>query len=132
MKKNHLFINLFLIAFLAFGSINIYAQGVTTAAINGFVSDSDGSSLPGANVIAVHEPSGTRYGASTRESGVFNLPNLKIGGPYTVTVSFIGYNTITESGIFLNIGQTLKFDLEMFANQLDGVRLIIQLKRIIS
>ena len=76
MKKHYLLINLFLISFLALGSTSLLAQGVTTAAINGFVSDSEGNSLPGANVIAVHEPSGTRYGASTRESGVFNLPNL--------------------------------------------------------
>ena len=45
----------------------------------GVVQDSDGNPLPGANVIAEHTPSGTQYGASTRENGLFNLPNLRIG-----------------------------------------------------
>ncbi len=125
MKKKHLLLNLFLIAFIAVGNMNIFAQGVTTATINGFVSDSDGSPLPGANVIAVHEPSGTRYGASTRESGVFILPSLKIGGPYTVTVSFIGFNTITKSGIYLNIGQVLKLDFKMTSESVELGELVV-------
>lgn len=73
-----------LFSFLVLITSNNLAQGVTTAAINGFVSDNDGNALPGANVMATHEPSGTKYGAVTRENGVFNLPNLKIGGPYSI------------------------------------------------
>ncbi len=69
-KKQHLLI--FLISFIFLLSSTILnAQGVTTARITGFVFDTNGEPLPGANVIAVHEPSGTRYGASTRGNGVY-------------------------------------------------------------
>ena len=70
---------------------SLFAQGVTTAGLNGIVTDDKGEALPGANVVAVHEPTGTHYGAAARTSGAFNLPNMKIGGPYTVTTSFIGH-----------------------------------------
>ena len=73
----------------------IFSQGVTTASMYGLVQDSEGNPLPGANVIAEHTPSGTQYGASTRDNGIFNLPNLRVGGPYTITVSFVGFNPVS-------------------------------------
>jgi hypothetical protein len=65
----------------------VYGQGVTTGSMNGLVKGSDGETLPGANVVAVHTPTGSTYGTVTREDGRFNLPNIRVGGPYTVTVS---------------------------------------------
>ena len=91
----------------------IFAQGVTTASLNGLVQDIDGNPLPGANVIALHVPSGTNYGASTRDNGLFNLPNLRVGGPYTVTVSYIGYNPQKEENIYLNLGQNFRMEITM-------------------
>ena len=101
----------------------IFAQGVTTAAMSGIVQDAEGNPLPGANVIAIHEPTGTQYGASTRKNGLFNLPNLRIGGPYSVTVSFVGFNTMKQENINLNIGQNirLEFKLESEAVELGEV-----------
>lgn len=90
--------------FLFFG-IGIARAQVTTSSMQGSVVDGMGESLPGANVVAVHEPSGTRYGAVSNLEGRFNLPNLKVGGPYTVQVSFIGYATQTYSGIVLRLGE---------------------------
>jgi len=124
MKKYYKFFSLFSFVFV-FGTNILFGQGVTTASINGFVSDSDGKPLPGANVVAIHEPSGTRYGAATRENGVFNLPNLKIGGPYSITVSFIGYNDLKEEGFYLNIGQKLKFDFELLSESVELGELIV-------
>ncbi len=89
------------------------AQGVTTAAMNGLVQDADGNPLPGANVIAEHTPSGSQYGASTRDNGLFNLPNLRIGGPYTVTVSYIGYNPASQENIQLTLGQNFKLEFTL-------------------
>lgn len=71
----------------------VFAQGITSAAINGIVTDQNGEPLPSATVVAVHEPSGTQYGLTTRDNGAFNLLGLRVGGPYTVTVSYIGYET---------------------------------------
>ena len=111
MSKNFLLF-FFLVVVLIIPN-QIFAQGVTTAAMNGLVQDTDGNPLPGANVIAEHTPSGTQYGASTRDNGLFNLPNLRIGGPYTVTVSFIGYNSASQENIQLTLGQNFRLEFTL-------------------
>jgi len=105
---------LLLVSMLSLGfSASLFAQGVTTAAMSGIVMDSKGQPLPGANVIAVHEPSGTRYGAASRASGAFNVLNMKIGGPYTVTVSLLGHRKQEEKEVYLNLGQTVRLDFTL-------------------
>ena len=89
------------------------AQGVTTAALNGTVTDAAGGGLPGASVLAVHEPSGTRYGIATRADGQYNLRNLRVGGPYTVTVSFVGFQTEQRTGLQLALSQDLTADFAL-------------------
>lgn len=101
---------LFLVSILMVLPETIFAQGVTTASLNGVVKDADGNPLPGANVIAEHIPSGSQYGAATRDNGFFNLPNLRVGGPYTVTVSYIGYNPQKKENINLNLGQDFRIE----------------------
>lgn len=91
----------------------LFAQGVTTGAMNGLVTDSKGGPLPGANVVAVHQPSGTKYGTAVRNGGAFNLPNMKIGGPYTITVSYVGYKTQTQENLFIGLGQNLRLDFSL-------------------
>ncbi|WP_026953628.1 TonB-dependent receptor [Algoriphagus vanfongensis] len=88
-----------------FVGIGIAEAQVTTSSLQGQVVDAQGEALPGANVVATHEPSGTRYGAVSNLEGRFNLPNLRIGGPYTVQVSFIGFQTQSYSGIVLRLGE---------------------------
>jgi len=88
------------------GSQSARAQGVTTSAIKGLVLDSKGEPLPGATVLAVHTPTGTKYGVSTRDNGQFDLLNLRIGGPYEITISFVGYETFVERNVQLALGKT--------------------------
>ena len=90
-----------------------FAQGVTTAALNGTVVDETGAGLPGATVLAVHEPSGTQYGISTRADGQYTLRNLRVGGPYTVTVSFVGYTTQLRTGIMLELSENQQVDFQL-------------------
>jgi len=89
------------------------AQGVTTASLNGIVQDADGNPLLGANVIAEHIPSGSQYGAATRDNGFFDLPNLRVGGPYTVTVSYVGFNPQVKENIYLNLGQNFRIEVTL-------------------
>ncbi len=105
-----------------FTVISSFAQ-VTTASIRGNVSDEQGEPLPGASIVALHVPSGTSYGTVTQFSGSFNIPNMRIGGPYTVTVSFIGFATQSDESIHLQIGQKLKLNyvLKEETDQLDEV-----------
>ncbi len=94
---------------LGFG---VQAQ-VTTSSINGLITDTNNEPLIGASVLAVHTPSGSNYGAITRTDGRFNLPGLRIGGPYTITVSYVGYQETTDENIFLNLGQTFTFNKQL-------------------
>ncbi len=85
----------------------IHAQSVTNAQILGIVTDEKGEPLVAATVQAKHIPSGTIYGVYTREDGRFNIPNMRVGGPYTVTVNYIGYKNYEEANIYLSLGQNL-------------------------
>lgn len=102
-----------LVLFLFLHQNNALAQGVTTATIVGRVVDAERQGLPGATVSALHIPTGTVYGISSRSDGRFSLPNLRIGGPYTVTVSFVGYETQKAEDIFLALGETRTFDFQI-------------------
>src|SRR6187549_3690354 len=84
---------------------------VTTSAMAGYVLDTDGQSLPGVNVLATHTPSGTVYGVITRDDGGYTIPNMRVGGPYKLEVSFIGYETKTIEGIYLKLGEKLRSDV---------------------
>ncbi len=79
--------------------------------------------LAGATVVAVHVPSGTKYTTTTRKDGRFNLPGMRVGGPYTLTVSFVGYKQQQQDNITLNLGQDYTADLALIpeATQLSDV-----------
>src|SRR5688572_20202867 len=89
------------------------AQGVTTASMSGVVKDAKGEVIPGANVVATHQPSGTTYGAATRADGFFNFPAMRVGGPYTVKVSFVGFKEKVEENVYLQLGQTFVLNVDM-------------------
>jgi hypothetical protein len=100
----------------------VHAQGITTGAITGVVTAEEGP-VSGANVVAVHQPSGTRYGAITRADGRFSIPNMRVGGPYTITVSHIGFEDATRSGINVNlgVGTELNFSVRQRAVAVEGI-----------
>ncbi|MEJ7645232.1 MAG: carboxypeptidase regulatory-like domain-containing protein [Chryseolinea sp.] len=104
---------LLLLIFACFLTLGVSAQGVTTSNITGFVTDQAGSALPGATVQAVHQPSGTQYGTSSLEDGKFIIPNARVGGPYTITVSFISYETKEVNDITLILGITANVDIQL-------------------
>src|SRR6476661_257288 len=76
----------------------------TTATLNGVVLDSIGAAIAGASVVVKHEPTGYSTGTETNSKGMFILPNLKPGGPYTVKISFTGYKEITLDNVNLGLG----------------------------
>jgi hypothetical protein len=101
------------VALLVFATSLAFAQGVSTSSMTGRVVDSKGETLPGANVVATHMPSGTRYGAVTNIEGRYTIPGMRVGGPYNVTVSFIGYESQTVEGIFLSLGIAANVNVTM-------------------
>ncbi|WP_299702941.1 TonB-dependent receptor [uncultured Pontibacter sp.] len=88
-----------------------WAQGTTTAAMNGVVKDQSGTELPGATVIVVHQPTNTQYVAPTNSEGRYNIQNMRVGGPYTVTTSYVGYQEQRIENVTLTLGQNYRLDL---------------------
>ena len=95
------------------------AQGVTTAAMSGVVAAQDGTPLADATVVAMHVPSGTQYRAVTRAGGAYNVPNMRVGGPYRVTATRIGYKSHAQDGVFLSLGQDLRVDFRLEAQAIE-------------
>ncbi|MEY4931495.1 MAG: hypothetical protein RI909_2219, partial [Bacteroidota bacterium] len=98
MRKILLTLGLALIA-----SLGLNAQ-VTTSSLSGIVTDSKGEGLVGATVVATHTPSGTTYGTAARNDGRFTIPGMRVGGPYTIKVSFVGYKEQVFQDVYLSLG----------------------------
>jgi hypothetical protein len=91
------------------------AQGVTTGAITGIVTDPQKALVPGATVVALHEPSGTKYEATSRADGRFSLPGMRVGGPYTVTVTLSGFQPQAVKDVFVNLGVSTDLEVSLRA-----------------
>jgi len=90
------------------------AQGVTTATLSGVVADSaTNEPISGATVVALHVPTGTQYRALTRSSGAYTLPNVRIGGPYRVTATFLGFQPRSAQDVMLNLGENRRVDFAL-------------------
>jgi hypothetical protein len=104
--KNALVFALLAIMMVIGNPNTVYSQGVTSSSVSGKITDVANEVLPGATVIATHKPSGSRYGVISNSEGRYNIVGMRIGGPYLIEVSFIGYSTKTMDGVHLNLGVT--------------------------
>jgi len=100
-------------------------QGVTTGALGGFVRDASGQPLDGAVLVAVHEPSGTRYSTLSRAAGAYTIPNMRVGGPYSVSAQMIGFVTGTEEGIVVQLGQTIQIDFSLQPTAIELAAIVV-------
>lgn len=101
----------------------LFAQGVTTGSIAGKVSNEKNEILTGAVISAEHTPSGSKYITVTQKDGTFNLPNVRIGGPYKIVISFTGYesDTIRDAQVTLGEELSLQIILRISSKILDAV-----------
>ncbi|WP_233524449.1 TonB-dependent receptor [Mucilaginibacter conchicola] len=115
---------------LLMSSLRAFSQE-TSGSLSGQVKDAKGGTLPGATVVALHTPSGTRYAIATDGDGRYFLNNLRIGGPYTVTASFTGMKTENSTDINVRLGgtQVLNFTLQDNAQQLSAVNVTAKVAR---
>ena len=93
----------FFVAMIA--SISLMAQ-VTTSSISGKITDSNKATLPGATIVATHTPSGSQYYAVADANGTYRLLNIRPGGPYTIEVRMVGFQTVKQQGVTANLGET--------------------------
>ncbi|WP_435353592.1 TonB-dependent receptor [Emticicia sp. SJ17W-69] len=127
MQKAFSFLAVMLFAFQSFAQ-------VTTSSISGLVSDAKGEGLPGATVVAVHVPSGTKYGTVSNTSGRYVLPSVRVGGPYKITISFVGFKEAIKEGVITSLGTSANVDVKLDEEGtfLDEIKVVSNRSDIIS
>jgi hypothetical protein len=107
---------------------------VTTGSVGGRVTDTNRAPLAGASITAVHRPSGTRYTAVARSDGRYDMPGMRVGGPYTVSASLIGYRGDDAENVFVSLGTVTEvtFELQEQAIALAGLTVTAERSAIIS
>lgn len=116
LKRLHLLLALFIL------TVNAAMAQITTSGISGKIS-SNGETVIGATVTATHQPSGTVYRAVTNVDGRYTIQGMRPGGPYKVSISYIGYKDKVFNNVSLNLGesQNLSCSLQEDAKQLQEV-----------
>ena len=109
MKKN---LRIILIGVLVLSSAALNAQ-ITTSSANGRIIDSKGENLPGATVQLLYKPTNTSFGVATNADGRFAISNLPPGGPYDVTISFVGFQSEKQTDVNLKLGEALVLNVQM-------------------
>lgn len=94
---------------------DLAAQGVTTGAIAGAVTDSAGNPLEAVQIQVVNQATGYTSGAMSRPDGRYFVAGLEVGGPYTVTARRVGFRPETRSGLTVVLSQTLPIDFQLAA-----------------
>lgn len=95
---------LFLFACTMIAGSFLCAQ-ITTSSLNGSTRDSSNNPLAGATVKATHEPTGTVYTTVSGKQGQFNIQNMRVGGPYTIEISFVGFETQRFEDVYLRLAE---------------------------
>nr|WP_314897566.1 carboxypeptidase regulatory-like domain-containing protein [uncultured Flavobacterium sp.] len=99
-----------ILLFFVFGLHSMIGQ-TTTSSIKGIVKSSSNELLPGTTILAIHTPSGTKYSAVSNTDGRFNMLNMRIGGPYKIVVTFIGFQTEEFNDVYLDLGKVFSLDV---------------------
>lgn len=120
----------FLLAALAPAMAICANAQVTTSAVSGKVMDEAKQPVIGATVVAVHEPSGTLYGAVTNVDGRYTIQGMRTGGPYKIEISYVGYSKSTYKDLYLELGNTLALnaDLKPSSELLDEIVVVADAK----
>jgi hypothetical protein len=114
IKRSRVLCAIWVLAALVFLVRPAAGQNVTTGALSGTVFDQQGGALPGATVVANHEPTGIKYETVTGSDGRFQIPNVRVG-PYSITASLSGFKDKTESNVNVALGsdQAVEFKLQI-------------------
>ena len=123
MKKS-----IFLFLFFMLFSFVANAQ-LTTSKIAGTITDNSGEPLFGASVLIVHVPTGTKSGSMTQDNGRYIVPNLRVGGPYKITFSYVGFKEQVVNNIYLTLGETTNIDAKLVEENTNLDEVVIKATR---
>lgn len=101
----------------------------TTSEIEGTITDTKKAPLTGATITAIHLPTGTKYVTTSRKDGRFNLANVRIGGPYSITTTFVGFKEEKQEDVFLILGTAFKADYALVNNAANLTEVIVTTSR---
>ena len=102
---------------------------LTTSKIAGTITDNSGEPLFGASVLIVHLPTGTQSGSMTQDNGRYIVPNLRVGGPYKITFSYIGFKEQVVNNIYLTLGETTNIDAKLVEDNTSLDEVVIKATR---
>jgi len=121
-------------AFLISPANSVFAQGVTTGAVSGTVTNDQGQTVESAQIEIVNRATGARSGTISRGDGRYYIQGLEVGGPYSVSVRRIGFTPHDTSGVYVSLGQNARVDMVMRAQatQLAGVEVLGASSAVIS
>ena len=114
MKKS-LLLKVVVIVFAFVGFISAANAQITTTSLTGTIRDSK-ETLPGASVKATHTPTGTVYGVTTNPDGRYTIGGMRVGGPYTIEVSFVGYKSQKFEDVTLKLGEPFVLNVTLADN----------------
>jgi len=92
---------------------SLAAQGVTTASVRGRVVDEQGAPVEQVTLVLLNTATGQRFQTVSRSGGFYNLENVPVGGPYTLTTQMIGFQPVRRTDIVLRLGQALDLDIRL-------------------
>ena len=105
---------LYMLSVLLIAIVQAVLAQVTTSALTGKVTlGNTNESVIGATIQVVHVPSGTRYATVTNADGRYTIQGMRVGGPYTIKVSYIGYQPTEISNVTLQLGETYNQNFKM-------------------
>src|SRR6188474_1817633 len=122
MKNQSFAFKCALICLFTFSFFLTKAQ-VTTATLSGIVKDQKGAGLASATVIVEYPDAGIKQTLITKSDGRYTVPNLRVGGPYRITVNHVSYKEAVSESIFLELGlnNTVDFSLQEKTTELGNV-----------
>ena len=118
---------LLLSAFMILSAFFTFAQE-TTSQILGTVTG-DKAALAGATIVALHTPTGTKYTTTTRKDGRFNLDGLRVGGPYVISVSNVGFKPEKQENVTLILGQDFTADFNLVPASVELTAVVVPASR---
>jgi hypothetical protein len=108
---------------MVFIATSFLSAQITTSSISGIVTSSTGEALVGASIIATHQPSGTRYATVSHTNGEYSIKNMRVGGPYVIQISFIGFDMERVDEVYLKLAENFLINstLEKAVGTLENV-----------